>query len=288
MANLNFTQKQLIEEVFGMGGGYFLDFSNREFNEFMKDVVDYSVYDKYPGLSKAKIFRAFCQDNEERFVGKAIILAINYMKEKGLDKGDIKVDKLYEFGKELLGKQFTKRKVNENKASTRITPKSFSIDYDQIATRLMDVEKESTQQRKGYAFERFIFWMFEIFDLDPKAPYKTETDQIDGSFKLGDSTVLIETKYHQSIIDKTDLVLFQDKLKHKSIHTRGLFISYSEVSNNAISYFSNQSPRITIMYASEIFQLCRYHANLVKILKMKFRHLDETGCIWCPVDFSSI
>lgn len=43
MANLNFTQKQLIEEVFGMGGGYFLDFSNREFNEFMKDVVDYSI-----------------------------------------------------------------------------------------------------------------------------------------------------------------------------------------------------------------------------------------------------
>jgi len=25
------------------GDGYFLDFSNREFNEFMKDVVDYSI-----------------------------------------------------------------------------------------------------------------------------------------------------------------------------------------------------------------------------------------------------
>ena len=288
MANLNFTQKQLIEEVFGMGSGLFLDFSNREFNEFMKDVVNYSVYEKYPGLSKAKIFRAFCQDNEERFVGKAIILAINYMKEKGLDKGNVKVDKLYEFGKELLGKQVSKRKVNDNKVSTRITPKSFSIDYDQIKTRLLAVEKEPTQQRKGYAFERFVFWMFGLFDLDPKAPYKTETDQIDGSFKLGDSTVLIETKYHQNIIDKTDLVLFQDKLEHKSNHTRGLFISYSDVSNNAISYFSNQSPRITIMYASEIFQLCHYHVNLAKILTMKFRYLDETGCIWCPVDISTI
>lgn len=288
MANLNFTQKQLIEEVFGMGGGYFLDFSNREFNEFMKDVVDYSVYDKYPGLSKAKIFRAFCQDNEERFVGKAIILAINYMKEKGLDKGDVKVDKLYELGKELLGKQITKRIVKENNVSTKIIPKTFNIDYNQIATRLLDIENESTQQRKGYAFERFIFWMFELFGLDPKAPYKTETDQIDGSFKLGDSTVLIETKYHHNIIDKTDLVLFQDKLEHKSNHTRGLFISYSEVSNNAISYFSNQSPRITIMYASEIFQLCQYHVNLAKILKMKFRYLDETGCVWCPVDISSL
>ena len=47
-----------MEEMFGMGGGCFLDFTNREFDEYMKDVVNYSVYDKYPGLSKAKIVSA--------------------------------------------------------------------------------------------------------------------------------------------------------------------------------------------------------------------------------------
>ena len=51
---MSFIQKQLIENVFGMGSGYFLDFNNREFEEYMKDVVNYSVSEKYPGVSKAK------------------------------------------------------------------------------------------------------------------------------------------------------------------------------------------------------------------------------------------
>ena len=56
MANLSFNEKQLIESVFDMSSGYVLDFSNRTFEEFMKDVVNYNIYEKYPGLSKAKMF----------------------------------------------------------------------------------------------------------------------------------------------------------------------------------------------------------------------------------------
>ena len=59
MAILSFQEKQLIEKVFGMCGGYVLNFTNREFEEFMKDVVSYNIYQKYPGLSKAKMLRRF-------------------------------------------------------------------------------------------------------------------------------------------------------------------------------------------------------------------------------------
>lgn len=41
MAQLSFTERQLIESVLGMSGGYILGFSNREFEEFLKDVVSY-------------------------------------------------------------------------------------------------------------------------------------------------------------------------------------------------------------------------------------------------------
>ena len=47
MAILSFQEKQLIEKVFGMGGGYVLNFTNREFEEFMKDVVSYNIYQKH-------------------------------------------------------------------------------------------------------------------------------------------------------------------------------------------------------------------------------------------------
>lgn len=290
MANLNFIQKQQIDEVFNMSNGYFLNFSNREFEEFMKEVVGYSVYEKFPGLSKAKMFRAFCNEEENKYVGKAIVLAINYMREKGLcyrDNND--VDKVYALGKDLLGKRVS---INTTSNKEQVAIRSDSddtIDYSLILKNLFEIEKESTQQQKGYAFERFLVYLFSMFRMEPHASYKTETDQIDGSFILGESTVLIEAKYRKKAIHKDDLILFQNKLEHKSTFARGLFISYSEVGDNAISYFSNQGSRITILYTQEIFQMCQCKADLMKMLKAKFRYLDETGCIWYPVkDFEKM
>lgn len=74
MAILSFQEKQLIERTFGMGGGYVLNFTNREFEEFMKDVVSYNIYQKYPGLSKAKMLRRFIEEESDTYVGKMIIL----------------------------------------------------------------------------------------------------------------------------------------------------------------------------------------------------------------------
>lgn len=65
MAHLTFSEKQLIESVFGMNSGYVLNFSNKDFEEFMLDVVQYSIYMKYPGLSKAKMLREFFRDESD-------------------------------------------------------------------------------------------------------------------------------------------------------------------------------------------------------------------------------
>ena len=205
------------------------------------------------------------------------------MKEKGLDNGkENDVEKLYELGKRLLGKEETIMR-SKTKSVIKKEKSEPNIDYDEIINKLFEIEKEKTTQLKGYALEKFITWLFSIFELEPRASYKTDKDQIDGSFLLGDSTIILEAKHRSKIIDKTDLVLFQDKVSHKSIQTKGLFLSYSEVSDTAIDYFLNHSSRITIMYTSEIFQMCWHKADLKKILRAKFRHLDETGCIWCPI-----
>lgn len=44
MAILSFQEKELIETVFCMKGGYVLDFTNQQFKEFMKDVVSYNIF----------------------------------------------------------------------------------------------------------------------------------------------------------------------------------------------------------------------------------------------------
>ena len=161
MANLTFIQKQLIDDVFGMKGGYFLDFSNREFEEFMNDVVGFNIYNKYPRLSKAKIFRAFCSGEDDKYVGKAIIIAINYMIEKGLNKGDnSKLEKIYALGKSLLGKTEATNITRNIERKVVHADSVDNINYSLILKNLVEIEKESIQQQKGFAFERFLNFLF--------------------------------------------------------------------------------------------------------------------------------
>ena len=56
MARLTFLERQQLEMLFDMGGGYVLDFSNRTFAEFVDDSVGKDIYNErynYASGSKA-------------------------------------------------------------------------------------------------------------------------------------------------------------------------------------------------------------------------------------------
>lgn len=277
MAKLTFEQKELIEDVFGMGGGFLLDFNNRMFVEFMKDVVSYDVFFKYGKKSKAKVFREFCEKESEQYVGKAILLLLNYMSNKKMLSGNEKEEELRQIGIEFSG--INVKENTPKTSSINATQANSFIDYQGLQDDLINIESEKSQQAKGYAFEKYLKRLFEAFQLSPKASYKTGYDQIDGSFLLNGNTVLLEAKYRNTIISKDELILFENKLKNKSPFVKGVVISYSEIDKNAISYFSNRSTRFVVVYAKELFLMCSKHENLADLLTEKYRHLDETGNI---------
>jgi hypothetical protein len=279
MANLNFNEKQLIESVFDMSTGYFLNFTNREFEEFMSDVVQYKISTKYPGLSKAKMFRQFLKDESETYVGKAIIMLINYMRDNNLVTSDKKekVDKLYEVGKTFLGKNQTQKQPKQQNIQTQ---KGLTIDYDSLNKSLLDLEKVSNAQTRGYEFEKYLNKLFNAFGLEPHASYRTEYDQIDGSFVLDGYTVLIEAKYRTKQIPKDDLILFSKKLELKSHFARGLLISYSLIEEKTLDYFTDRSSRFIVLTVEEIYMMCQNKMSLQYLLQRKFRLLDERGLIY--------
>lgn len=72
MANLKQTDKLILENLFEMGGGYVLDFSNTSFQQFIYDTCKIDIYSsKYEifGDSKAKRLRAFWQLESDKQVG---------------------------------------------------------------------------------------------------------------------------------------------------------------------------------------------------------------------------
>lgn len=279
MANLSFIDKQLIEEVLGMGSGYVLDFSNRTFDEFMTEVIGESIYSKYEYMSKANLLRRFIADYPDAYIGKMIVLAIKYMRRKNLitQANEAKVNELLLFGQSKFGKS-AKPKTSEPPIATSHT--RAPIDYQTLANDLFKLDAIKDAQRRGYEFEKYLNRLFGVFELDPHASYRTDTDQIDGSFILNGNTVLLEAKYRIASLSKNDLILFENKVARKSSFARGLFVSLSDFDENVVNYFKDRSSRIIAVSVPEIYMMCSEEKDLKEVLTRKFRYLDEYGVIY--------
>lgn len=87
MSSLKMLERDCIEELFGMGSGYVMDFSNRTFSEFFRESANVDIYaDKYAvnGDSKAKRLRAFIEIEPDPLVGKTISDLLEYWRYKTL------------------------------------------------------------------------------------------------------------------------------------------------------------------------------------------------------------
>jgi hypothetical protein len=99
MASLNTNEKQLLEKLFQMGGGYVLNFSDRSMEEFFRDDVGVDIYDQgynYASGSKANRIRGFWQVADDTLVGKSIDKLTDYIDNQillgRLDKKDFSTE----------------------------------------------------------------------------------------------------------------------------------------------------------------------------------------------------
>lgn len=280
MANFSYIEREMMEDAFNMRGGLVLDFCNRTFSEFIEEQLGYDPYTKsqYASLSKAKILRAILKDESDSFCGKLILTLIKYREFKGIsNSGDKYIKKLIKLGKIKMGK------LNHNPSSS--TQKETIISKFNFKKHLADLlaidNSQNTPQQKGYAFERFLNQLFTALSLNPRTSYRTDTDQIDGSFLLDGNTILLEAKYQSSSPSKDDFILFSNKIATKSQFARGLFICQTKIPQNVIDYFKlTVGKQIIAMTVEELYMILADNQSVVHILRTKFRYLDETGIVF--------
>jgi hypothetical protein len=78
-------EREFLEDLFGMGSGYVMDFSNRTFSEFFRESARVDIYaEKYSknGDSKARRLRAFIDMESDAIVGKTIADLLEYWRYK--------------------------------------------------------------------------------------------------------------------------------------------------------------------------------------------------------------
>ncbi len=86
MSDLTHLEKHKFERLFGMDTGYILDFSNRSFQDFVRDSTGRDIYDScyaYDSGSKANRLRGFWQHEENHVVGKLMANMLAYIADSG-------------------------------------------------------------------------------------------------------------------------------------------------------------------------------------------------------------
>ena len=278
MANIEYIEKDYFEELFGMRTGYVLDFSNRGFQEFVFEKIHLDIYAKYQGLSKAKILRRIISDYDNVTVGKLLLELMRYMQAKGMvtDENKANFQKCAEIGNRLIGKNVTVKRSAQTSSPKSTVP---IVDYDSLLKELKNISSHSdTPQSRGFAFEKYLKKLFEDYNLEPRGSFKIVGEQIDGSFILHNEVYLLEAKWTNKKIDKADLVDFNEKVSSKSGFTRGLFISFSGFSDEALTTFANgRNVRIVLMTVQELAIALSRKLDFTKVLSAKVRALAEEG-----------
>ena len=137
MSSLNTNDKQVLEKLFKMSGGYVLNFSDRTMGEFFSDDVGINIYNlkyNYATGSKANRMRGFWQVGDDFLVGKSVQKLIEYIENQillgNLQKDDYPqplINRGKEISNKLLGIKTQTAEIKEDEFLNRDF-KNISID----------------------------------------------------------------------------------------------------------------------------------------------------------------
>ncbi|WXR60947.1 restriction endonuclease [Peptostreptococcaceae bacterium AGR-M142] len=275
MAKITYNDQIYIEKILEMSSGYVLDFSNTSFQRFIFSVLKIDVYKRYEYESKAKLLRRIFNDFNDIQVGKLLMSLLEYKREHLRVKPEENEDflKCVDIGYRLIGK----RKETTNIPRSEKNAKS-TVDYDEAFLGICSLANMENSQKRGFEFERFLNIFFDKNGLNPRNSFKIIGEQIDGSFEFLNEVYLIEAKWTKSKIQKSDLVIFNEKVASKSNFTRGLFISYAGYTDEALQTFSiGRKVSIVLMTVEELTILIQRKMSFSDFLRKKVRILAEEG-----------
>lgn len=267
-------EKQILEDLFGMKSGYVLDFSNRTFKEYIFDTLGIDVYERYAegNLSKAKIMRRLYQDLSDQQLATLLKAFLDYIEEFGHSNDANRMKKAWKIVERLSGERMRDDNGDEGNG--------FNFKY--FLKRLIDLSSsETSKQNKGYEFEKYLRDLFDAAGLKPRESYRVKGEQIDGSIEFNGNVYLVEAKWTGGPVNRSDLVVFADKVSRKSKFTRGIFVSHSGYVENAVeTYAIGKTPEIILIDMKEMTWALENGINIEDVLSKKVRKLIEEGKIY--------
>ncbi|URQ85562.1 restriction endonuclease [Pseudoalteromonas sp. SCSIO 43088] len=144
-----------------------------------------------------------------------------------------------------------------------------------------DDADKSWFRMRGFAFENILNACLQADGLEPRSGYKTEGEQIDGSFFLDGSVFLLEAKWHKDPLPASSIYQFKGKVDGKLFGTLGIFISMSGYSKDAVDALTlGKSLNIVLFGKEDIDSAILGERGFKSILKSKLRIAAEQGVVY--------
>jgi hypothetical protein len=268
----------LVDDLFEMGGGYVLDFSDRSMSQFFVQELNVNIDDdayREHGNSKAKRLRCYLNKVDVATSVKTLRALWEYREAIRMHRGR------EEWVKNAEGRFLSLLNRMQGKPDAGEAPKEPNkpaLDRPRILLlkqRLIDVSAMEPQPR-GYAFEAWLRDAFNLFGLQAREAFRNRGEQIDGSFVLQGETYLLEAKWQSAQTGAADLHAFQGKLEQKAAWARGLFVSNSGFTAEGLDAFG-RAKRVVCMDGLDLYDMLDRELPLNVALDRKVRRAAETG-----------
>ena len=277
-ANIRNIDMQIIDKIFGMEGGYVLDFSDRTMAQYFAEElnidIDHPQY-KDDGTSKARRLRCFLRKEGTDTAVRVLNALWEYREVRRMLNGQ--EEQMPNAHAQLLN--LTNRLQGKPPPSTAPQPPSPAFvkpNYAGLLGELMALHSLEPHPR-GYAFEGFLKRLFGAFGLLSRGGFRTTGEQIDGSFVLTGETYLLEAKWENAMTQAADLFTFQGKLNARVSWARGLFVSYSGFTPDGLVAYGRGICSVVCMDGLDLHDALKAEIPLNHVLEQKVRRSVETG-----------
>jgi restriction endonuclease Mrr len=268
----------VLDDLFEMGAGYVLNFSDRTFAQFFAEELNVDINAHLyatNGTSKAKRLRCFLQEVDVPTAVRALNALWEYREAVRQRAG--KEENVNNAHGQLLALINRLQGKTESPLSTQQKPAPA---FDRQKASLLQSElvalAQMAPQPRGYAFEKFLKQLFDAYGLAAREPFRLQGEQIDGSFQLGNETYIVEAKWQNSPTGVADLHVFHGKIEQKAAWTRGLFISNSGFTEDGMAAFG-RGKRVICMDGLDLYEALNRELPLNHVLDRKVRRAAETG-----------
>ncbi|MGX1976900.1 restriction endonuclease [Streptomyces kronopolitis] len=166
--------------------------------------------------------------------------------------------------------------------------RTFAQSHAEMKEHFLLMHSAVDPHKRGTDFEGFINELFGLYDLEPRAEYSLDHEQIDGAFLLNTDHYVLEAKWWNKAIGRRELDVFKANIERKGKNTLGLYVSMSGYSSDALAVYSYSTPFIT-MDGSDFMAVLDQRIRLDELLSRKKSHASQTGHCYLPVSeiFSS-